>query len=189
MLKIAKRVGQCLSLIGVLALVSGCASSMPDRLREARTGAYVFHHPAPEVASAARALLADSGYDVLAADDGTVVRTQWHAIIDDDQFATTFDRYFVVIQRLSPQHCRIAAIRQSATTLGMETAHPHTESQNIGAGRNGNNSTYGKGKDALPMGLPANHRDLDLEWKLIAREEPERARLVQSDIDWMVAHR
>ena len=30
--------------------------------------------------------------------------------------------------------------------------------------------------------------DLDLEWRLIARAEPERARLVQSDIDWMVAH-
>jgi hypothetical protein len=39
------------------------------------------------------------------------------------------------------------------------------------------------------MGAPSNHRDLDLEWKLIARAEPDRARLVQSDIDWMVAHR
>lgn len=43
------------------------------------------------------------------------------------------------------------------------------------------------------MGAPSNHRDLDLdldlESKLIARAESDRARIVQSDIDWMVAHR
>lgn len=71
----------------------------------------------------------------------------------------------------------------------METAHPHTLSKNEAVGRNGNNSTYGKGKEALPMGDPAVRRDLDMEWKIIARKEPERARLVQSDIAWLIAHR
>ncbi|MEP7122526.1 MAG: hypothetical protein ABJE95_16510 [Byssovorax sp.] len=184
----ATRVGKCLSLVGALALVSGCAGSMSEKLREARTGAYVFHHPAPDVAAAARALLEDSGYQVLAGDGSGVVRTDWHPILDDEQFATTFDRYFVVVQRLSPQHCRIAAIRQSASTMGMEEAHPHSLSHTEGTGRNQNNVTYGKGKDALPMGSPVNHRDLDLEWKLIARAEPDRARLVESDIHWLVEH-
>jgi len=188
MLSFAKRVAQGLSLLTALALVSGCAGSMPERLREAWTGAYVFHHPAPDVESAVRKLLEDGGFQLLDAYKGGIVRTTWRPIIDDDEFATAFERYIVVIQRLSPEHCRVAAIKISVSTLGMETAHPHTQSKGDGNGRNENTITYGKGNVPLPLGTPAVRRDLDLEWRLIARAEPERARLVQSDIDWMVAH-
>jgi hypothetical protein len=189
MLSFAKRTGTCLSLFALLALTGGCAGSMPDRLLQARTGAYVFHHSAPDVESKARALLEDKGFYLLAAYKGGIIRTTWRPIIDDDQFATTFERYVIVIQRLTSEHCRIEAIKMSMSTLGMETAHPHTESKNEGAGRNGTTSTYGKGKDALPLGDPAVRRDLELEWELIAKAEPERAKLVQSDIAWLVAHR
>ena len=189
MLSFAKRVGQCLSLLALLACTGGCAGSMPERLLQARTGAYVFHHPASDVESAARALLTDDGFYLIAADKGGVVRTTWRPIIDDEQFATTYERYIIVIQRLTNEHCRVEAVKLSMSTLGLETAHPHTESTNVGVGRNGNNSTYGKGKDALALGDPAVRRDLEMEWKLIARAEPDRARLVQSDIAWLVAHR
>jgi hypothetical protein len=189
MLNFAKRMAQCLSLITALALVSGCAGSMPDRLREARTGAYVFHHPAPDVESTARALLEDDGFHLKPARQSGIVRTEWKPIIDDEQFATTFERYVVVIKRLSPEHCRVEAIKMSVSSLGMETAHPHGMAKNDGNPRNENTATYGKGSVPLRMGPPVARRDLDLEWKLIARKEPERARRVQSDIDWLIAHR
>src|SRR4051812_34793495 len=126
MLSFAKRVGQCLSLLALGAVTSGCAASMSERLLQARTGAYVFHHPAQDVESAARALLTDDGFHLIAADKGGVVRTTWRPIIDDDQFATTFERYIITIQRLTKEHCRVEAIKVSVSTLGMETAHPHT---------------------------------------------------------------
>ena len=189
MLSFAKRVGQCLSLLPFIALTGGCAGSIPERILQARTGAYVFHHPAPDVESAARKLLEDKGFYLIAADRGGIIRTTWRAIIDDDQFATSSERYVIVIQRLTREHCRIEAIKMSASTLGMETAHPHTESKNEAVGRNGNTSTYGKGKDALPLGDPTVRRDLELEWELITLAEPERAKLVQSDVAWLVAHR
>lgn len=188
MLSFAKRAVQSLSLISALALVSGCAGTMPDRLREERTSAYVFHHPAPEVESTVRALLEDDGFNLTASLHDGVIRTKWRPVIDDDQFATTYDRYVVFIQRLSPHHCRVAALKWSASTLGMETAHPHTIAKNMGEGHTMNTTTYGKGKVPLPMGPPTIRRDLDLEWKLITREEPARARVVQSDIAWQVAH-
>ena len=189
MLSFATRVGQCLSVLAFAALTGGCAGSMPERLLKARTGAYVFHHPAPDVESTARALLTDCGFHLIAADQGGIIRTSWRPIIDDEQFATTYERYIVVVKRLSPEHCRVEAIKLSVSTLGMETAHPYSLSKNVATGRNGNNSTYGKGKAALPMGKPSVSRDLDMEWKIISRKEPERARLVQSDIAWLVAHR
>lgn len=189
MIDSVKRVASWLPILGALALLSGCASSMPERLREARTGSYVFHHSAADVESAARALLLDEGFHLTASLHDGVVATKWRPLIDDDDFASTFERYTIVIQRLSPEHCRITAIKMSASTLGMETAHPHNTSKNEGVGRNENTKTYGKGKDPLPMGPPSIRRDLDLEWKLISREEPARARIVLSDIDWQLAHR
>jgi hypothetical protein len=179
---------QCLPLLTALALVSGCAPSLPARLRDARTGAYVFHHPAPDVESAARALLRDDGFQLIGTYKGGIIRTEWRAIIDDEQFSTAFERYDVVIQRLSPAHCRVTALKWSIATLGMETAHPHASSNRNKGDENGNTITYGKGKVPLPMGTPGIRRDLELEWRLIAREEPARAQLVQSDIDWLIAH-
>ena len=186
LLRFAKRVGQCLSLVPALALTTGCARSMTD-LQRARTSAYVFHHPAPDVESAARKLLKDGGFVVLDADRPGIVRTKWRAVLDDEQFATAYERYIIVVQRLTREHCRVAALKVSLATLGMETAHPHS----VGNGKdtNVNTVTYGKGKSPLLIGEPTARRDLDLEWTLIAREEPEGARLVRSQIEWQLAHR
>ena len=121
MVSFAKRAGQCLSLLPLIALfglTGGCAGSLPDRLLDARTGAYVFHHPAPVVESTARALLNDNGFYLIAVDKGGIIRTSWRPVIDDDQFATTFERYVIVIKRLTPEHCRVEAIKISASTLG-----------------------------------------------------------------------
>jgi hypothetical protein len=189
MLRFAKRVGQCLSLITAVALTTGCAGSMTDRLQHARTSTYVFHHPAPDVESAARQLLKDGGFEVLDADRPGIVRTEWRAVIDDEQFATEYERYIIVVQRLTREHCRVAALKVSLATLGMETEHPHSVTGKGGTGTNVNTVNYGKGKSPLLIGSPTARRDLDLEWRLIAREEPAGARLVQSQIAWLLAHR
>ena len=188
-LHFAKRVGQCLSLITALALTTGCAGSMDaGRLQQARTSAYVFHHPAPAVESTARKLLKDGGFVLLDADRPGIVRTKWRAVIDDEQFATEYERYIIVVQRLTKEHCRVGALKISVATLGMETAHPHYISDGSKDNK-ANTVTYGKGKSPLLIGSPAARRDLDLEWNLIRHQEPDGARLVQSQIAWQIAHR
>lgn len=157
--------------------------------RIAASTACSIRRPAPHVKQGARALLADHGLRLRAADDSGTIRTRWRPILDDAEFVTAFEKYIVVVKRLSSEHCRITAMTLSVSTPGMETAHPHDTSKNVAVGRTENTNTYGKGKNALPIGTPAVRRDLDLEWKLIALEEPERAKLVQSDIAWLVAHR
>jgi hypothetical protein len=189
MLRFAKKIGQCLSLITALALTTGCAGSIgADRLKHARTSAYVFHHPAPDVESTARQLLKDGGFVVLDADRPGIVRTKWRAVVDDEQFATEYERYIIVVQRLTREHCRVGALKISFATLGMETAHPHYISD--GSKDNKPNTvSYGKGKSPLLIGSPTARRDLDLEWSLITHQEPDRARLVQSEIAWLSEHR
>jgi len=184
-LRFAKDVGQLLSLITALALTTVCAGPMAD-LKHAQTSAYVFHHSAPDVEAAARQLLKDRGFEVLAANGTGIVRTEWHAVLDDQQFATEYERYIIGVQRLTHEHCRIAALKISLATLGMETAHPHS----VGNGKDTNNNTasYGAGTSPLLVGAPTVRRDLDIEWSLIAYEEPDRARDVQSRIAWLSAH-
>jgi hypothetical protein len=189
MLHFAKRLGQCLSLITALALTTGCAGSMdPDRLKHARTSAYVYHHPAPDVEAAARKLLKDGGFVVLNADRPGLVRTKWRALLDDEQFATEYERYIIVVQRLTREHCRVEALRLTVATFGMETAHPHYISDGS-KDTKPNTVNYGKGKSPLLFGSPSARRDLDLEWSLITHQEPDRAQLVQSEIAWQIAHR
>jgi hypothetical protein len=187
MRRIAKRVGQCLSLVAALALSTGCAGTMTDRLQKARTSAYVYHHSAPDVEATVRQLLKDRGFEVLAADRPGIVRTEWRSILADEQFATEYERYIVVVDRLTSQHCRVAAMRVSLATLGMETAHPQAVSS--GKDQNINTANYGKGTSPLLIGAPNARRDLDFEWKVIQSEEPERARVVESQISWQLAHR
>jgi hypothetical protein len=187
LLRFAKRVTACLSLFTALALTTGCAGSMdPARLQHERTSAYVFHHPAPDVEAAVRKLLQDGGFVLLDADRPGIVRTKWRAILDDEQFATEYERYIVVVQRLTNEHCRVGALKLSLATLGMETMHPQSYS---GKGTNMNTVSYGKGKSPLLIGSPTARRDLDLEWSLITRKEPERARLMKSQIAWEIANR
>jgi hypothetical protein len=185
-LRFAKRVGSCLSLITALALGTGCAGSLnPARLQQERTSAYVFHHSAPDVESTVRKLLKEDGFVLLDADRPGIVRTKWRAILDDEQFATEYERYIIVVQRLTNEHCRVGALKLSLATLGMETMHPTSYS---GKGINMNTVNYGKGKSPLLIGSPLVRRDLDLEWSLIAHKEPEGARLVQSQIAWQIAN-
>jgi hypothetical protein len=127
MLNFAKRVGQCLSLVTALALTTGCASSasLTERMQHARTSEYVFHHSAPDVESTVRQLLKEEGYVVLDVDRPGIVRTKWRALLDDEQFATEYARYIIVVQRLTSEHCRVGALKLSMATFGMETAHPH----------------------------------------------------------------
>ena len=182
----AIKVAQLLSPITALALTTGCAGATAE-LQHAQTSAYVFHHPAPAVEAAARQLLTDRGFEVVAANGTGIVRTEWRAVLDDQQFAAEYERYIISVQRLTREHCRVAALKISLATLGMETAHPHS----VGQGRDNNQNTasYGKGTSPLLIGTPAVRRDLDIEWSLINYEEPDRARVVQSQIAWLSAHR
>ncbi|MFO0756659.1 MAG: hypothetical protein U0359_09220 [Byssovorax sp.] len=168
-------------LLGLALFVLGCAGTSRTQLLEAHVSSHVYHHPQADVVSAATSMLTEMGFRVFPF-DGSVLRTNWHGLLDDEEFATAYDRYVIQIKHLSPQHCRVQAVKLSYASVGMETYHPQSQYKPDG-NRNVNNVTNGKGVVGLPMGKPSYTRDFDFEWRLLRRVEPERARLLEGTVD------
>lgn len=137
--------------------------------------------------AAATRLLGERGFrfkPVSVGGPATMLRTEWRAILDDEEFATAYERYVIQVKRLTKEHCQVQALKVSVSSVGMETHHPLTQYKRDGSGRNVNNVTNGKGRTGLLMGKPGYGRDFELEWQLLRRIEPERARLLESTVDW-----
>jgi hypothetical protein len=168
----------------VMALTLGCAALQREKKIQEHTATHVFHRSQVDLHAAAEKMLSDDGFRInVPATTLPEVRTEWKAIIDDEQFATSYVRYVVLIKRLAPQHCLVQVVRFTMSTMGMETYHPHSEFKHDGSGSNVNTANYGKGESALPMGPPVYVRDLAYEWKLFNEVEPAAAALVAQSVD------
>ena len=83
----------------------------------------------------------------------------------------------------------MTAMRVRFSTAGMETYHPTTPLRSDGKGHSVNTVTYGKGWRPLMIGKPERARDLPFEWELIRRLDPNRARQIESMVDFELNHR
>ena len=168
-------------LAGVLlATNAGCAGAGLRRQQAIETEAiaHIYHRPAPDVAAEVRRLLSDTGFSLTPDSDDTFVRTQWKAVIEDDEVASLYERYVIRVKRLTPHYSRVVAMKVSLTTVGMETYHPLRLSQR--GARNGGGS--GKGLWPLPMGPPVLSRDGAFEWALLERVEETNAQRIEASI-------
>jgi hypothetical protein len=182
--KKAGRRALSLLALALAALTLGCAGTSRAQLLDLHVSGYVYHRPQAEVIAAATRLLAEQGFRLKPLNNGGMLRTEWRGILEDEEFATAYDRYLIQIKRLTPEHCRVQAVKVSVSSVGMETYHPTTTYKGDGNGRNVNNVNNGKGREGLLMGKPGYGRDLDFEWQLLRRVEPERARLLEGTVDW-----
>jgi hypothetical protein len=177
-----------LLVLAAAAAAAGCAAEQMSRsaLLERHAAAFVHHHSRDEVIAGARALLEDRGYDVMPVQRGEALATEWRLLFGTDEFATSHDRYFVVVHRLTPEHTRIEAIRLVYSTLGMETHHPQIPFVRDGMSENVNSAAYEKGWKPRMMGKPQWGRALDIEWALIQRLEPARSRQIEAAVDYLL---
>jgi hypothetical protein len=171
------------------ASVAGCAAD-PPRVKAIHdyAGSYIYHHTPDEVTAAVQRLLEERGYEVMPVMQGEALRTEWKDVIGTEEVATVYQRYFVLIQRLTGEHTRIAAMRLEYSTVGMETYHPTAPFHNDPDGRSVNTVTYEKGWKPRQMGKPFAKRALDLEWALIGRLDPDRARQIEAAVDYRLTH-
>jgi hypothetical protein len=179
-----------LAAAGLLAAsASGCAAEPPRaKALNHYAGSYIYHHPADEVTAAFQRLLEERGYQVMPVMQGQALRTEWKEMIGTEEVATVYERYFILIQRLTGEHTRVAAMQLQYSTLGMETYHPTVPFHNDPEGRGVNTVTYGKGWKPLQMGKPLAKRAVDLEWALIRRLDPDRARQIEATVDYRLTH-
>jgi hypothetical protein len=174
----------------LLAPATGCAPGKPPvaALVEARAAAHVYHRPAPEVAGEVEALLKARGFQLSPIHRGQLITTQWKSLIDDEQFATSQERYVILVKRLTAHYCRVQAVRLSASTLGMETYHP-TSTRGDSRAVNTNDADYGRGLSPLAVGPPTYRRDPSFEWDLLRRVEPATAQRIETDARTALARR
>jgi hypothetical protein len=186
---------RCLAFAATLLLAlasAGCAArSKRAVMIDSYAGAYIHHHSAKEMVAVVERMLKERGFDVLPTQQGEAVRTEWKNHLGDEEFATAVERYIVVVHRLTKEHSRVTAIRLRFSTAGMETYHPRTPLKNDGKGQGHsvNTANYGKGWKPLMIGKPVKTRDLAFEWELIRRLDPNRARQIESMVDFELGRR
>ncbi|WP_375766914.1 hypothetical protein NR798_35245 [Archangium gephyra] len=166
-------------LAGLLLLGgTGCANNKRQLLLE-RSAAYVAYRLPPEqVMEAARELLKDRGYLILASTDPLYIRTDWRGKFDESlDIGGMRERHMVVGKQLDDGRFVLNAYRMSYTTIGRTAPHPITRpNETTGAQR------MVKG-DPLSYARPVLVRDLELEWQLLSRLAPSVTHELESQAD------
>ena len=169
----------------LLAAVAGCATAPPRAAAiDRHASAYIYHHPKDDVIAALQRMLEDRGFEVMPVMQGNAVKTEWRGLIGSDQVGTVQERYVIIVYPLTKQHSRITAMRLQRSTMGMEAWHPLSRVDSDPTGKNGNNASPTEGLVPLPMGKPLAKRALDIEWELIRRLDPVRARQIEAMVDY-----
>jgi hypothetical protein len=189
LLRVAERLLPLAAAGLIAASAAGCAAEPPRaKAIDHYAGSYIYHHPTDEVTAAVQRLLEDRGYEVMPIMQGEALRTEWKEVIGTEEVATVYERYFVLVQRLTGEHTRVAAMKLQYSTVGMESYHPTAPFHSDAEGRSVNTVTYEKGWRPLQMGKPIAKRALDLEWALIRRLDPDRARQIEATVDYRLTH-
>lgn len=170
---------------GLIALgVAGCAGRpVRDVLIDQHAAAYVFHHPREEVLAALQRMLEQRGFEVLPLSRGEALVTEWMLLTGTERIATAYEKLFVVVRRLTPEHSRVTALRMQLSTVGMETYHPTVQAHEDGdGGKTSASRQVNDGNYPLQWGKPYVRRALDVEWALIRRLDPARARQIETAV-------
>ena len=174
----------------IAPLAAGCAApTAREVLMNHYTAAYVYHHPTAQVKAHVRRLLEKRGFQVMPIAQGEAVRTEWKLLIGTEEIATVKERYYVVVHRLTQEHSRVMAARLEYSTLSMESYHPTVPLRRDQDGSKLNTRSDAKSGKALQFAKPRVIRDFHLEWDLIRRVDPERARQIEATVDQALAER
>jgi|GEM_PF-2828718 len=177
------------SLLFQFLVLAGCAPRR-STLLEQRAATYVFHRSAAEVEVTVDAYFSELGFEWDAPGPDGVHPTAWKEVYGEWEFATVYQRYFILIRAKGPRHSTVEVVKLTRTTSRMETYHPQAPS---GVGRDTKDVSpeqeMGKGVAPLPAGPPVAKRALDVEWELIRRLEPTRAAALEQRLDATTASR
>lgn len=178
-----------LTFIALLA-GPGCASSNRETFMRERAAEHVYERPMPEVWAAAKQLLTDQGYTGREVQGGLVFVTEWKDVSGESSVGSRFTRYLVEGKVLGPTRSIIRytqVMRATGSTgAGVGNTEPSTHSGmgNIRPSAEGEGSpmpqpgSEGRGPQSA---LASGKRDLEMEWKLLQKLEPAKARNIESE--------
>ena len=178
------------AVMGAL-LVTGCASSPRKELVE-RTGSYVVYDlPAQQVMDAAEAELGARGYVLLPSTDPLFLHTPWKVRGNHDVF-TAWSRHYIE-GRVRPDGRFVVRAYQMA-------ANVHARTQLLPGFASSSEAAPDEQPNTTPTELlavepvlgrsstrPVIRRDLELEWAILERLNPDFAGRVKAQVDTYLA--
>ncbi|MCC6558159.1 MAG: hypothetical protein IT372_34870 [Polyangiaceae bacterium] len=166
------------------ALAAGCAGpTAREVLIDHYATVYVYHHPTAEVEAGVHRLLEDRGFQIRPIRRGDAIQTEWKLLTGTEEVATMREQYYVVVRRLTKEHSRVTAMRLEYSSVGMESYHPTVPYHDGPDGSKANTRSDERGWSPLQFAKPRARRDAGLEWELIRRVDPERARRIEATVD------
>jgi hypothetical protein len=182
-----------LLVLGVLA--SACAGQgaqrhpqpLPQRdpraYLEQEAARFVYVTPQDRVMAQARALLESHGY-VVRDDPGDqpLLTTTWRETAGDQPSASQLRRYVVAGKDVGDGRLLVRIFRIDYTTVGSADSHPSLGNRSARQTADGGGA---RGPSVKGEGVSVTkgwyRRDLELEWQLLQRVEPELAEVLESE--------
>jgi hypothetical protein len=181
-----------LMAVGVALAMTGCASSPRKALLE-RTSSYVVYDlPGQQVMDAAEQELGERGYALLPSTDPLFLHTPWKVRGNHDVF-TAWSRVYVEGRKLADGRLVVRAWKVAANIPARTQLLPGPFSTAYVAPEEQPNTTPTELLASEPVLGRNSHRsvlrrDLELEWAIMRRVNPEFAGRVEEQVDVYLAH-
>lgn len=158
----------------------------PRAYLEQEAARFVYVTPQDKVMAQARALLESHGY-VVRDDPGDqpLLTTPWRETAGDQPSASQLRRYVVAGKDVGDGRLLVRIFRIDYTTVGSADNHPTLGNRTgrqtgEGAGGGGGGARTVKG-EGVSVTKGWYRRDLEMEWQLLQRVEPELAEVLESE--------
>ncbi|WP_164007234.1 hypothetical protein [Pyxidicoccus trucidator] len=174
-----------LAVLGAL-LMTGCASSPRKTLME-RTSSYVVYDlPAQQVMDAAEEVLGERGYALLPSTDPLLLQTPWKVSGNFDVWSA-WSRRYVEGRKRADGRIVVRAFEVAANVPARTQLLPGMASSVSGTPEDKQNTTPTIILATEPVlvrsARPVLRRDLELEWAIMERLNPEFAGRVKEQVD------
>jgi hypothetical protein len=159
-----RSIGSASLLLFTALLATGCTAARREAFIQDKTRDHVYRKPIAEVWPQVRMLLKEEGFSLIEAPGGYEITTEWLQMGAPSSLGTTYSRYLARGRQPNPGMTQVEFLRQNRT----ETASAPTPTR----------------MPAESAGGPGNtnlRRDLELEWKLMQRVDPETANSLKAE--------
>jgi len=159
-----RSIGSASLLLFAALLATGCTAARREAFIQDKTRDYVYRKPIAEVWPQVRTLLKEEGFSLMEAPGGFEITTEWLQVGAPSSLGTSYARYLARGRQPNPGMTQVEFLRQNRTETRSASAPAFAADQPTGPGTGGN-----------------LQRDLELEWKLMQRVDPEAARSFKAE--------
>ncbi len=155
-----------LVLLAVATIATGCAAARREAYIQDKAMQHVYRKPIAEVWPQVRSMLQEKELPLREAPGAYEISTDWQMVGAPSSLGTAYVRYLVRGKQPTPAMCAVEIFKQNRTEAGQGPMDAQT-GQRREIGTDTTNMT----------------RDMELEWELLQRVDPEGAKALREDAE------